>query len=391
MRFILLTDYYEPIIKSGSIIIGDLAKELLSLGHEVTIITFVDNHKLKYDISVLNNLKIIRIRVLTRSYGKVGRLWAEISYSNKIIKYLNLNNKSNYDGIICYSPSIFYGKAIRWLKDKYKAKTYLVIRDIFPKWALDSGILKEGRFYQYLKKVEYDLYASSDIIGIEAKSDLNYFHNYGLDKSIEIEVLNNWGSPLLSINDEFGKKLLDKNKVNIVYGGNMGDAQDLLSLINDIDFEILDQKAVLFLIGSGNQFDKIKKIIEKKQLSNIILMATIDRKSYLSVMKNADIGLVSLGRKMLSNNYPLKMIGCMQLKIPILASVNKNNEIIEAISKNNIGLVSLASDKYSFNKNLNTMIRDKSMRKIQGENSILLFNEKFNVNAACSQILRHFK
>ena len=42
----------------------------------------------------------------------------------------------------------------------------------------------------------------------------------------------------------------------------------------------------------------------------------------------ADIGLVCLSEKMSSNNYPLKMLGYMQLAKPILASVNKNNERI---------------------------------------------------------------
>ena len=33
MNFVILTDYYSPIVKSGSIIIGDLASELSQKGH----------------------------------------------------------------------------------------------------------------------------------------------------------------------------------------------------------------------------------------------------------------------------------------------------------------------------------------------------------------------
>jgi len=391
MNFIILTDYYEPIIKSGSIIVGDLTDELIANGHQVTIITFVDHQKSKYEVSVKNNLKIIRIKTFSRSFGKIGRLWAEFRYSSQIKQTLSLLNDIHCDGVICYSPSIFYGNAVNWLKNTYEVRSYLIIRDIFPKWALDSGLLKEGLLYNFFKNVEHNLYKSSDIIGIEAKSDLSYFNNYGLDESKEIEVLNNWGSPVGTINPEFGKKLLDSDKINIVYGGNMGDAQDLLSLINSIDFNILSNRAVLFLIGSGNQFDKIKKTIRIKKLPNIVLINPIDRISYLSVIQNADIGLISLSSKILSHNYPLKMIGYMQLSIPILASVNNNNEVISTIRDNDIGLVSLASDKGSFNKNLNKMIDDKNMRKVQGENAISLFNSKYDVSMAYAQILSHFK
>ena len=80
----------------------------------------------------------------------------------------------------------------------------------------------------------------------------------------------------------------------------------------------------------------------------------------------------------------------MQLAIPILGSVNKNNEMIQMIVKNNIGLVSLASDEKSFNKNLNIMITNEAMRKEQGANALKLFNDKFTVKVAALQIYQHF-
>ena len=126
---------------------------------------------------------------------------------------------------------------------------YLVLRDIFPKWALELGLLKKGLLYNYFKITEKSLYSSCNVIGIEAKSDLEYFENYGLNKSIKIEVLNNWGSPLEQIDDYLSDNPLDDQKVNIVYGGNMGDAQDILSLVNSIDFSILGQRAIMLLMG----------------------------------------------------------------------------------------------------------------------------------------------
>ena len=241
MNFILLTDYYAPIVKSGSIIVGDLAEELLAQGHKIVVVTFDSDQKVKCDVEDIGRLKVIRIKSLSRKFGKIGRLWAEINYSRRIIQNLKNLNIIQCNGIICYSPSIFYGSAIRWLKKKFNSKAYLIIRDIFPKWALDSGVLRNGLLYRYLKSIESDLYRSFNVIGIEAKADLKYFHKYGLDESIKIEVLNNWGSTSVQIDNDFSNNLLDPQKVNIVYGGNMGDAQDLLSLISMINFSILSK------------------------------------------------------------------------------------------------------------------------------------------------------
>ena len=80
----------------------------------------------------------------------------------------------------------------------------------------------------------------------------------------------------------------------------------------------------------------------------------------------------------------------MQLSKPILASVNKNNEIIPMIINNNVGLVSLASDEKSFNKNLDILISSEALRKEQGQNSFKLYNEQFTVEIAALQIYKHF-
>ena len=173
MKFLLLSDYYHPIVRSGSIIISDLATELIRQGHKVTIVTFVSNQKEQFVDSKDDNLRIIRIQVSTREYGMIGRLYAENRYSSKIIKILKKTKNTSCDAIICLSPSIFYGKAIGWLKEKYKVKAYLVCRDIFPKWAVDAGIIKKGLLYRYFKYIERNLYNSVDFIGIESKSDID--------------------------------------------------------------------------------------------------------------------------------------------------------------------------------------------------------------------------
>ena len=125
-------------------------------------------------------------------------------------------------------------------------------------------------------------------------------------------------------------------------------------------------------------------------LKQINLAWNIDRKKYLSIMSKADIGLVSLAGRMSSHNYPLKMIGYMQLSKPILASVNKNNEIISMFQESNIGYASLAQDKECFNKNLAAILSSKVLRKEQGQNALKLFEEKFTVKVATQQIFENF-
>ncbi len=387
MKIVLFSDYYYPIVKSGSIVINDLAKELTTRGHEAIVITFNDHQNEKLTDTIEDGIRIIRIKSKLRTYGMIGRLFAEIRYSALIINSLKKLQIPGIDGLISYSPSIFYSKAIAWLKRSYGIKTYLIVRDIFPKWLLDAGILRKGPLYFFFKSEEKRLYKSVDFIGIESEKDLDYFRQY-LSGETLLEVLDNWGSSI-NLNQIKNQKsqLLPQNKVNIIYGGNMGDAQDLYTLLSNLDDSLLDGKAKLTLIGSGHQLERIKSLITKKNFKNVQLLEEVSQKEYLSILNEADIGLVSLNSNLKSNNFPLKMMGYIQQGKPILASVNRNNEIIEIIEKSQIGEVSLAGDKKALNKNVSLMINDKARLKEQGIRALKVFNDRFTVNIAVDKIL----
>ena len=83
-------------------------------------------------------------------------------------------------------------------------------------------------------------------------------------------------------------------------------------------------------------------------------------------------------------------MGYIQQSKPILASVNKGNEIINIIKENDIGKVSLSGDKKSLNENFLSMIEDKDRLRKQGENALKLFQTRFTVNIAIEKILKKF-
>ena len=387
MKIVLFSDYYYPTIKSGSIVIKDLAVELTRLGHEAIVITFNEDQNVFLTKEHNQSITIIRLRSQLRKYGMIGRLLSELQYSSSIIKGLKRIKIDDVDGIICFSPSIFYKKAISWIKSKYKIKAYLIVRDIFPKWLLDAGILKEGPLFWFFKREEIKLYNSVDFIGIESAKDLDYFKSY-ISDGIHLEVLDNWGSStdINQIESHYSSPL-PKKLINFIYGGNMADAQDLYSLLDDLDDSALEGKAFITLIGSGHQLSNIKSLIKRKKLKNVQLLKEVDQETYLTILKDADIGLVSLNKKLKSNNFPLKMMGYIQQSKPILACVNPNNEIIEIIKKNDIGQVSLSGDKKELNNNLITMIQDKERLKEQGANAFELFERRFTVKIAMEKIL----
>ena len=84
------------------------------------------------------------------------------------------------------------------------------------------------------------------------------------------------------------------------------------------------------------------------------------------------------------------MMGYIQQSKPILASVNKGNEIINIIKENDIGQVSLSGDKKGLNENFLSMIKDKDRLRKQGENALKLFQRRFTVKIAIEKIIKKF-
>ena len=146
MKICLIVDDYMPnSIKIAAKMMHELAIELNNQGHEVTVLTPCVNISKSVDILKLDNINIYRFKSgAIKNVSKIKRAINEtlLSYSAwKSCKSLLINNK--HDLIIYYSPSIFFGPLIGKLKKVWNVKSYLILRDIFPQWAVDNKILKE--------------------------------------------------------------------------------------------------------------------------------------------------------------------------------------------------------------------------------------------------------
>ena len=66
------------------------------------------------------------------------------------------------------------------------------MRDIFPEWTLDLGILKKNPIYYFFKIVAKYQYSVANIIGVQTSSNLKYLENWSKKPNRKLEVLNNW-------------------------------------------------------------------------------------------------------------------------------------------------------------------------------------------------------
>ncbi|MBM2882788.1 glycosyltransferase family 4 protein [Chromobacterium phragmitis] len=343
MRIALVTHHFPPMRTSGAVQLRDLSEELVKQGHDVTVLLASQDISGSFSVEWVNGVRVIRLRCLKYlDVGYVKRTFAELSMPFLMWKNFNKTAFANevWDGVVWYSPTIFLGPIINFIKKRSRCRSYLIIRDIFPEWAVDMGIMRRGLLYMFFKAVADYQYSVANVIGIQSKSNDVYFTKKRVTAATKVEVLNNWLSETerarCSINIE--KTKLSGRKI-FVYAGNMGLAQGM-GLLFELAQKLKNRSDIGFLfVGRGSDVKSLKQRAIDKCLDNVVFFDEIASDEIPALYEQCAAGLVSLDIRHKTHNIPGKFLSYMQSGLPVLASVNPGNDIIGIIESNEVGFV----------------------------------------------------
>lgn len=395
MRVMLCLDRYLPSPLSSATMFYELATEMARLGNEVTVVAGDDSLPKKCEVVKEDDLTIVRVKAgKIRHKSKIVRTINETRLSGIIWNSGYDYFKNNpCDLVICYSPTIFWSKLVSNLKKLHNCSSYLVLRDLFPQWALDTGLISRyGLPYRYFKYEELKLYQSADIIGVQSPANLEYFTSSNLSKRYNLEVLFNWTKieEYANPSNSLRSRLNLKDQVIFMYGGNLGWAQDMDNILRLASKLKNEENIVFLLVGDGSEYDRIRQEIDQDKLSNIKLLPAVSHIEYLKILGDCDVGLITLRRDFKTQNLPGKMLSYMNLQKPMLASINPGNDLKDIVHEYNAGFVCENGDDDEFCQYALKLAHDRGLRLKVGMNGYKLLNDKFNVSSAAKQILAHF-
>jgi hypothetical protein len=393
MKICLIVDDYMPYsIKAAARMMHELACELKERGYEVTVITPQPKQKEKLKVDNIDNIIVCRFRSgQIKNIGKIKRTFNESLLSLYAWRYTKNYLKNNHhELIIYYSPTIFFGSFVSKLKNLWNAKSYLILRDFFPQWAVDQGMIKKDSFiesyFRYFEKINYE---HADTIGVMSPKNLEMFKNIFYDK-YKLEVLYNWStSKPVEKNIDYKQILGLIDKTVYFYGGNIGYAQDMMNLIRLVKYMKKYPQAHFVFVGVGDEVEFVQKSIIKDDLTNLTLLPAVSQKEFQQMLVSFDIGLFSLHRNHTTHNFPGKVLGYMAQSLPVLGSINEGNDLKNIIEDFNAGYISLNGDDKLFFQNAELLLDNKNnCRHVISENAKKLLNEKFSVKSVANQILR---
>ena len=390
--FIFLEYYYPKSQRISAQLVKELADNIKSRGHMVYVIvpdndcTYPFHHRNVDGVEVVY-FKSFNTKIDNRILRAIYELMLPFNAFFMLRRFLR-NIKPDY--LIYLSPTIFYGLYIKYLVKKFNIKSYLVLRDIFPQWVVDVGLIKEnGLIHKFFKYFENINYAAANYIGLESPSILKEFKARNKIYSHNSELLFNWVTPhvekekLSSIRDEFNIK----NEIIFFYGGNIGVAQDVSNIIRLAESLRHIDNLIFVLMGHGTERKKILYEIKEKDLEERVIFSDgVPQNKFLDYIQEIDVGLMSLNKKNKGHNIPGKLLNYSRYGIPVLGSVNKGNDIINIVNDNNAGIVVENGDDQAFRQAAEDLL-DEDVRTQKSIGSRSLVDKIFSVDVAAEKIL----
>jgi len=359
----------------------DLLREFVKNGHEVFVISPSERrenkptHVVKEDHASILRLQIGNTQKTNIIEKGISTVMIEPTFKKAIKKYFS---NVKFDLVLYSTPPITLVSAVEYVKKRDGAKTYLLLKDIFPQNAVDIGIMSKcglkGHLYKHFRRQEKKLYRISDGIGCMSQANVDYVlkNNPEVDPSI-VEVCPNSIDVIdKSVDAETRKAIREKYEIPLdkkvfVYGGNLGKPQGIPFLIECLKKcqDIAD--AYFLIVGDGTEYGLLESYVGTEKPKNVKLMKRLPKEDYDTMVGACDVGLILLDHRFTIPNFPSRLLAYMQAKLPVFAATDPNTDIGKVIVDGGFGWWCESNDAGEVKKLIqNTIITEYTAAKYNG-------------------------
>lgn len=350
----------------------DLLRYFRNQQHNVYIMSAYEKRFTKQTVCIdEKGARILRVKVgnLTKCNiieKGISTITLESRFKKAIKQYFS---DVKFDLVMYSTPPITFCKAVEFVKKRDGAKTYLLLKDIFPQNAVDLGMMRKtgikGLIYRYFRQKEKRLYDISDKIGCMSEANVDYVlkNNPQIDKN-KVEVCPNSIEPVdMSVSTEVRNSLrkqydIPLDKKVFVYGGNLGKPQGIPFLIDCLRSQKDNADAFFLIVGGGTEYGKLESYVESEKPSNVKLMARIPKEDYDRMVAACDVGMIFLDHRFTIPNFPSRLLAYMKAKLPVLAVTDANTDVGEVITEGGFGWWCESNDVSGFSDIVDLAMKD---------------------------------
>ncbi len=355
-RILIVSDSYPPELRSASELMRDLAEGLAEKGHEVFVVTsypkfnLAENTAKAYQqLSEENGVKVIRVKGLPHhKVNFVVRGVAQLILPFLFYRAVRKNISGKLDFVILHSPPLPLSSVSVKIAKKYSGKYILNLHDFFPQNAVDLGILKNKLIIRFFERMEKTAYRDSDYIIVPSESHKKFLvENRAIDFS-KIGIIQHWVDmnqfAAVERTGKYRKLYGLKDKLIFLFAGVLGPSQGLDFILKIAD-KVRDEKDIHFLfVGDGMMKESLVSQVKELELKNVSFEPFVSKEEYPFLVKDADVGIISLTDKNTTPAVPAKLIGYMAGGLPIVGFLHGESDGASIIRDAKCGLATPFGD-----------------------------------------------
>ena len=253
-----------------------------------------------------------------------------------------------FDVVLYPTPPVTQAATVAYIKKRDGAKSYLLLKDIFPQNAVDIGMMtKKGPksiIYKMFRRKEEKLYRLSDSIGCMSQANVDFLlaHNPYIPaesvhinpNSVEVFPYERDAAKKAEIYEKYG---IPTGATTFIYGGNLGRPQDIPFVIECLKANVDKPDRFFVVCGKGTEYHKLQAYVEEYHPSNVLLINGLPKTEYEAFVKAFDVGLIFLDHRFTIPNFPSRLLSYMQSRMPVLACTDANTDIGQVITEGGFG------------------------------------------------------
>ena len=324
--------------------ITTLAKSFKDSGHNVRVICPLPNYpdgrilrnyrgKLKVK-ETIDGVRIDRLWIFpSNSKNPILRVMSMMSFAISLFIYIPFIKRTSVDTLIVQSPPLFVSFfAVLLGRLVLRKRICLNVSDLWPKSALELGVLHPGKMYQLLLWMERVIYRKSDLVIGQSKEIIEHVSSFTNNPKLVYRNLPN-------IETEDRIVHTENYSIKVVYAGLLGFAQGVFEICKEINFKELDVEFHIY--GKGMQEKEIRSYVNSHPDANIYFHGAFEASQVDKVLSQYQAALIPLIDR-IYGAVPSKIFELIHLRIPIIfAGGGEGASIIE---KHGLGLTCTPGD-----------------------------------------------
>jgi glycosyltransferase involved in cell wall biosynthesis len=339
MRILILTQWYPP---EPAMLLQELAQSLQGRGHQVTVLTGFPNYPSGqlypgYKVrlrqrEMLAGVPVVRVPLYPEhSRSGLRRALNYVSFALSAT-LLGLWSTPRPDVMFVYHPPLTVGLPAYVLSRLWRRPFVYQIQDMWPETLAATGMFNNQRLLDWIGRMAGWVYRKAQAILVISPG----FRENLLDKGVpaeKIHVVSNWVDPSTYYQAEPDPQLAQElglaGRFNVMFAGNMGEAQGLEAVIEaarllqaDWQERPVEGSPQFVLVGDGIALSRLQELAAQHGLNNVRFLGRFPAQEMPRLYALADALLVHLKDAPLFRiTIPHKTLAYLGAGRPVLAAV----------------------------------------------------------------------